>query len=64
MTEIVNLRRARKQRARAAATAEAAANRALHGRTGADKAAQRLERARAESHLDAHRQDKPDGPPR
>ena len=54
MVEIVNLRRIRKQRAKAEATAQAAENRALHGRTGAEKALERLERARATTHLDGH----------
>ncbi len=55
MSEIVNLRRVKKQRARASAAAEAAQNRALHGRSGAAKAAERLERARAGAVLDGHR---------
>ena len=37
MGEVVNLRTARKAKARAEATAGAAANRALHGRTAAEK---------------------------
>jgi len=37
MAEVVNLRRARKARDRAAAEAAAAANRALHGRTPGER---------------------------
>ncbi len=62
MTEIVNLRRIRKQRAQAAAAATAAQNRALHGRTGAEKALERQERTRAADALDGHRLPPP--PPR
>ena len=57
MTEIVNLRRVRKQRARAEAAAVAAQNRASHGRTGAQKSVERQERVRADGMLDAHRLD-------
>jgi hypothetical protein len=42
MGEIVNLHREAKRRQRAAAAGEAAENRARHGRTGAEKAADRL----------------------
>lgn len=52
MGEIVNLRRVKKQRARAAAETAAAGNRAKHGRTKAEKAAERLEKARRETLLD------------
>ena len=40
MAEIINLRRARKARDRAASATQADANRAQHGRTGAEKQAQ------------------------
>ena len=40
MGELVNLRRVKKQRAAAAAAAEVAANRALHGRSRPEKAAE------------------------
>jgi len=55
MGDVVNLRMARKQRARADKAAEAAENRARHGRTGAQKT---LDRARAEAlerHVEGHR---------
>ena len=47
MAEIVNLRRARKQREAAEREAEAQRNRVLHGRTKAEKARDRLEAERA-----------------
>lgn len=52
MGEIVNLNRARKDRARAEAKAVAAANRVIHGRTKADKSKAAKERAHAEKLLD------------
>ncbi len=57
MAEIVNLRRVRKQRARAAAAALAAENRVRHGRTGADKQAERIEQARQQAALDGKRRE-------
>ena len=44
--EVVNLRMARKRRARADKEASAQENRVRHGRTGAQKAADRAERDR------------------
>ncbi len=52
MAEIVNLRRVKKQRARAEAVAQAAENRARHGRTGAEKSADRLIATQRERTLD------------
>jgi hypothetical protein len=52
MGEIVNLNRARKDRAKAEAKAVAAANRAVHGRTKADKSKAAKEQARADKLLD------------
>ncbi|RYJ03284.1 MAG: DUF4169 family protein [Acetobacteraceae bacterium] len=52
MGEIVNLNRVKKQQARVAATAEAAANRAKHGRTAAEKANDRRAEARRQALLD------------
>jgi hypothetical protein len=57
MAEIVNLRRARKGKARREREAEAAANRAEHGRTGAEKRASRLEEERAQRQHAAHIRD-------
>ena len=53
--EIVNLRRARKTRERAAAAETAAANRAKHGRTKAERASGTIEAGRSERLLDGHR---------
>jgi hypothetical protein len=55
MAEIVNLRRVKKQRARAEAADLAAENRARHGRTKVEKAAEARETARANSVLDQAR---------
>ncbi len=52
MGDLVNLRQMKKRQARAAAAAVAQANRALHGRTAAQKAADRLAREKAASALD------------
>lgn len=54
MAEIINLNRARKQRARAADKATASANRATHGLSAAQRTAARLERERAQKALDGH----------
>jgi hypothetical protein len=59
MGEIVNLRRARRQRARDTAAEAAAANRARHGRTRAERDAERLEQERARRALDGARQEEP-----
>ena len=52
MGEIVNLNRVKKQQARAAATETAAANRAKHGRTAAEKANDRRAESRRQALLD------------
>ncbi len=58
MGELVNLRAARKARARRDKEAQAAANRALHGRTKAERAADVAERQRLKGTLDgAKRED-------
>ena len=57
MAEIINLRRARKARDRAASEAEAAANRLSHGRSKAEKQATRAERERLERTLDGAKRD-------
>jgi hypothetical protein len=57
MAEIVNLRRIRKQRARADAAEQAAENRVRHGRTGAQKKADRLEEDVRQRRLDGKRRD-------
>jgi hypothetical protein len=55
--EIVNLRRELKRRQRAAAAAEAAENRVRHGRTGTEKAADRLATERTRRAQDGARLD-------
>jgi hypothetical protein len=57
MAEIVNLRMARKARKREADQATAAQNRALSGRTKAQKQIDRTEQDRAARELDGHRRD-------
>ena len=52
MAEIVNLRRARKSRARVEKDAQAAENRTQFGRTKAEKRATETERAQTEAALD------------
>lgn len=55
MAEIVNLRRARKQKARAEAETEAAAKRLTHGRTKSERNQTRAEQEAAERKLDGHK---------
>ncbi|MBW4330147.1 DUF4169 family protein [Stakelama sp. CBK3Z-3] len=58
MGEVVNLRTARKQRARAAKAATAETNRAAFGRTKAERARDETEKAKREALLDgAKRED-------
>jgi hypothetical protein len=57
MAEIVNLRNVRKQKARAEKDAAAAANRLQYGRTKADKAKDKADKALATRTLDAHRRE-------
>ncbi len=53
MGDVVNLRAARKARARRHKEAQAVANRALHGRTKAERATDASERRRLSDTLDA-----------
>jgi hypothetical protein len=55
MAEIVNLKRARKQKAREAAETEAAANRLTHGRTKAERSLTQAEQEAADRKLDGHK---------
>ena len=55
MATVVNLRLARKQKARAEKDKTAAENRALHGRTKAEKTRDKVEANSAASFLDGHR---------
>lgn len=52
MSDLVNLNRARKAKAEAAQKAKAAENRARHGRTKAQKAAEKAAMHKAERRLD------------
>ena len=56
--DIVNLRRARKAKARTEREREAEANRAVHGRTKSEKAADKAQRELASRSLDAHKRDR------
>ena len=55
MSEIVNLRRARKAKARAAAEGEAAQNRITFGRTKTEKQMAAAQRKAADKKLDGHK---------
>ena len=55
--DVVNLRQARKAKARADKQRTASANRAVFGRTKAEKAKASAERERAGRALDSHRHD-------
>jgi hypothetical protein len=57
MDKVVNLNRVKKARAKAEAAVQAAANRAKHGRTGAEKANDRRHEARRAALLDGARQE-------
>jgi hypothetical protein len=61
MAEIINLNRARKAKARAAAKAEAATRRVQHGRTAAERANDARAEARRAALLDAAKRDEPPG---
>lgn len=60
MAEIINLRTARKQAARAADRQKGAQNAALHGRSLAEKTREAEEAKKAARHLDGHRLDTTD----
>jgi hypothetical protein len=60
MAEIVNLRAARKRKAREDADRTAEANRALFGRSKSEKQRDRLEKDRARAFVDGHRRHVPD----
>ncbi len=63
MAEIVNLRRARKDRARSEKAARAADNRIRHGRGKDEKRASDAARGRAETALDGKKLDDEGTPP-
>lgn len=62
MGDVVNLRTARKQKARAGKEQAAAENRALHGRTKAEKQRDRQEAGKSASFIEAHRLERNDKP--
>ena len=62
MAEIINLRQARKNKARADKEARAAENRVSFGRTKAEKTQAKAERDLVKSRFEAHKRD-PDGKP-
>lgn len=57
MGDVVNLKGARKAKARAQAEAKAQANRAAYGRTKAEKKSTEAEREAADRKLDGHKRD-------
>lgn len=52
MAEVINLRQARKAKARGEAKVQAAANRARHGRTKAQREREAMDTARAERQIE------------
>ena len=60
MADVVNLRQARKQKARAEKEQAAAENRAVHGRTKAEKQRHKIETGRAADFVEGHRLDRSD----
>lgn len=58
MADIVNLRQFKKQKARSDREAQAEQNRALHGRTKAEKQRNKLVTEQAEKFVDGHRRDR------
>ena len=62
MGDVVNLRQVRKARDKTEKEAKAAENRIRHGRTGAQKAADRLVREKREALLDGVRREEPRRP--
>lgn len=63
MAEIINLRQARKQKARAEAEKTAAQNRIAFGRTKAERKLTEAERDKAARHVDGHKLDRRDDEP-
>lgn len=58
MADIINLRLARKQKARVEMEQSAAENRALHGRPKAERDLDRARQDKARSHLESHKRDR------
>ncbi|MEL6679912.1 MAG: DUF4169 family protein, partial [Pseudomonadota bacterium] len=57
MSKVINLRQARKAKARSADRARADANAAKHGRTKAERTDADRAKARLDRHLDGHKRD-------
>lgn len=57
MAEIINLRTAKKQRARVDKEAQATQNRTLFGRSKSEKLKEALEKDRAEKHIEGHKRE-------
>ena len=57
MDDIINLRTARKQKARAEKEVQASQNRVIFGRTKAEKQKAEAEQRLAEKHIDGHKRD-------
>ncbi len=64
MADIVNLRQARKRKARAEKERVAEQNRALHGRSKADRESDRVMADKAEKFVAGHRREKSGDPDR
>jgi hypothetical protein len=62
MADIVNLRQVRKQKARADKERAAAENRAIHGRSKAERERERRLEQKSSTFLDAHRRYSDDEP--
>lgn len=64
MAEIINFNRFRKDKAREEKAAQAAENRAAHGRTKTEKTVEKIRSDKAKKQLDQHHreQDPDDGP--
>lgn len=58
MADLINLRQARKDKARAEKEAAAKANRAVHGRTKAEKALKKAKAEKTARDLDSHKRDR------
>lgn len=58
VADIINLRRARKARSRAASDTKASANRILYGRTSEEKQAARADKEQREKALDGAKRDR------
>ncbi|NGN40953.1 DUF4169 family protein [Mesorhizobium sp. CGMCC 1.15528] len=61
MAEIVNLRQARKHKARADKERAAEQNRVLHGRTKSEKTEAKQSSEKAVRFIDGHKRERPDG---